>query len=224
MKALKYGIPLAIFIGLCVFLALGLTKDPRKVPSPFIGKPAPQFTLGELHNPEKAFSPEQMKGQVWLLNVWASWCAACRVEHPLLNDVSRRGVVPIVGLNYKDQRPDAQRWLQQFGDPYRLSVWDIDGKVADLITRWADCVFFIDKKVRVLEEQGGFGKKERKAIEAVKGARFLFTESSPTHPGGCRDIFGMLPMEIPLPRTNPWQAFMGAVAKSMETTTQEQGE
>ena len=156
MKALKYGIPLAVFIGLCVFLALGLTKDPRKVPSPFIGKPAPVFTLGELHNPEKAFSPEQMKGQVWLLNVWASWCAACRVEHPLLNDVSRRGVVPIVGLNYKDQRADAQRWLQQFGDPYRLSVWDIDGKVGiDYGVYGAPETFLIDKQGVIRFKQFG---------------------------------------------------------------------
>lgn len=146
MKALKYGIPLAVFLGLCVFLGLGLTKDPRQVPSPFIGKPAPVFTLEELHVPERRFSPEQMKGQVWMLNVWASWCASCRVEHPLLNEVSRKGIVPIVGLNYKDQRDDAKRWLQQFGDPYRLSVWDIDGKLGiDFGVYGAPETFVIDK-------------------------------------------------------------------------------
>ena len=120
MKALKFIIPLAIFVVLCVFLAIGLTKDPRKVPSPFIGKPAPAFTLAKLHEPEAKFSPEEMKGKVWLLNVWASWCVSCRVEHPVLNDMSRKGIVPIVGLNYKDARADATKWLQQHGDPYQL--------------------------------------------------------------------------------------------------------
>lgn len=156
MKALKYGIPLAIFLGLCVFLGLGLTRDPRKVPSPLIDKPAPVFTLSELHVPEKAFTPEQMKGQVWLLNVWASWCASCRVEHPLLNEVSRKGIVPIVGLNYKDQREDAKRWLQQYGDPYRLSIWDIDGKVGiDFGVYGAPETFIIDKNGVIRYKQIG---------------------------------------------------------------------
>lgn len=147
MKTLKYVVPLAIFGILCVFLAVGLTKDPRKVPSPFIDKPAPAFTLAKLHEPEATFSPEQMKGKVWMLNIWASWCVSCRVEHPVLNDMSRKGIVPIVGLNYKDQRADATKWLQQHGDPYLLSAWDIDGKVGiDYGVYGAPETFVIDKQ------------------------------------------------------------------------------
>jgi cytochrome c biogenesis protein CcmG/thiol:disulfide interchange protein DsbE len=146
MKA-KYLVPLAIFAALCVFLAIGLTKDPRKVPSPFIDKPAPAFTLARLHDPEAKFSPEEMKGKVWLLNVWASWCVSCRVEHPVLNDMSRRGIVPIVGLNYKDARADATKWLGQHGNPYLLSVWDFDGKVGiDYGVYGAPETFVIDKQ------------------------------------------------------------------------------
>lgn len=156
MKSLKFIIPLGIFVALCVFLGIGLTKDPRIVPSPFIGKPAPAFTLSTLHDPQAMFSPEQMKGRVWLLNVWASWCPACKIEHPVLNDMSRRGIVPIVGLNYKDQRADAKRWLQQNGDPYQLSVWDIDGKVGiDYGVYGAPETFVIDKQGVIRYKQIG---------------------------------------------------------------------
>ena len=129
MKALRYLVPLAIFLGLVAFFAVGLTRDPRTVPSPFIDKPAPAFRLDRLDTPGVAFTPEEMKGKVWMLNVWASWCASCRIEHPLLVELSRSKAVPIVGLNYKDRREDALPWLAKFGDPYTLSAWDIDGKV-----------------------------------------------------------------------------------------------
>ena len=156
MKALKYIIPLGIFAVLCVFLGIGLTRDPRIVPSPFIGKPAPAFTLSALHDPQVTFSPEQMKGKVWLLNVWASWCPACKIEHPVLNDMSRRGIAPIVGLNYKDQRADAKRWLQQNGDPYQLSVWDFEGKVGiDYGVYGAPETFVIDKQGVIRYKQIG---------------------------------------------------------------------
>lgn len=156
MKALKYIVPLGVFVVLCVFLGIGLTRDPRIVPSPFIGKPAPGFTLTALHDPQVSFSPEQMKGKVWVLNVWASWCPACKIEHPVLNDMSRRGIVPIVGLNYKDQRADAKRWLQQNGDPYQLSVWDIDGKVGiDYGVYGAPETFVIDKQGVIRYKQIG---------------------------------------------------------------------
>jgi cytochrome c biogenesis protein CcmG/thiol:disulfide interchange protein DsbE len=156
VKALKYIVPLGVFVVLCVFLGIGLTRDPRIVPSPFIGKPAPGFTLTALHDPQVSFSPEQMKGKVWLLNVWASWCPACKIEHPVLNDMSRRGIVPIVGLNYKDQRADAKRWLQQNGDPYQLSVWDIDGKVGiDYGVYGAPETFVIDKQGVIRYKQIG---------------------------------------------------------------------
>jgi cytochrome c biogenesis protein CcmG, thiol:disulfide interchange protein DsbE len=129
VKALKFGLPLALFVGLVLFFAVGLTRDPREVPSPFIDKPAPLFKVEQLHEPARTFAPDDMRGKVWLLNVWASWCVSCRVEHPLLVDISRRGVVPIVGLNYKDQREDGKQWLARLGNPYVLSAYDLDGRV-----------------------------------------------------------------------------------------------
>src|SRR5690606_9503121 len=126
---MRYLLPLGIFAVLAAFLWVGLGLNPREVPSPFIGKPAPAFELAQLHDAGAKFSPQQMRGKVWLLNVWASWCAACRDEHPLLVDLARRNVVPIVGLNYKDQREDGIRWLRRFGDPYMLSVFDPEGGV-----------------------------------------------------------------------------------------------
>ncbi len=129
MRALKFIVPLAVFVLLAAFLAVGLTRDPREVPSPFIGKPAPGFTLEQLHDAKLAFTPADMKGKVWMLNVWASWCVSCRIEHPLLVEMSRRKVVPIVGLNYKDKRDEGMQWLAKFGNPYALSAFDADGKV-----------------------------------------------------------------------------------------------
>jgi cytochrome c biogenesis protein CcmG/thiol:disulfide interchange protein DsbE len=129
MKALKFGIPLVLFVALAIFFAVGLTRDPREVPSPFIDKPAPAFKLEQLHEASRGFAPEDMKGKVWLLNVWASWCVSCRVEHPLLVQMSRDHIVPIVGLNYKDKREDGVAWLTKFGNPYALSAFDQEGRV-----------------------------------------------------------------------------------------------
>lgn len=126
----KFLLPLALFVVLAVFLAVGLTRDPREVPSPLIKKPAPAFVLPQLSDPAKSFDSQEMRGRVWLLNVWASWCAACRDEHPVLLQLARTGVVPIYGLNYKDERRNALGWLEEFGDPYTLSVSDADGRVA----------------------------------------------------------------------------------------------
>jgi len=120
--------PLALFIVLVGFLAAGLKRDPSLVPSPLIGKPAPAFDLPRLAN-DARFSPKDMLGQVWIFNVWASWCVACREEHPVLVALAREKIVPIVGLNYKDQAADAQLWLQRHGDPYSLSAVDADGRV-----------------------------------------------------------------------------------------------
>ena len=156
MKALRFAIPLAIFIALAIFFAVGLTRDPREVPSPFIDKPAPAFKLAQLHEASRVFTPEDMKGKVWLLNVWASWCVSCRVEHPLLVELSRSKAVPIVGLNYKDRREDALPWLAKFGDPYTLSAWDIDGKVGiDYGVYGAPETFVIDKQGVIRHKQIG---------------------------------------------------------------------
>jgi cytochrome c biogenesis protein CcmG/thiol:disulfide interchange protein DsbE len=129
MKALRWFLPLAIFAVLVAFLWAGLARDPREVPSPLIGKAAPPFALEKLHEAGRKLGTDDMKGQVWLLNVWASWCVSCRVEHPLLMQLARANVVPIVGLDYKDKPEDGRAWLSQNGDPYRVSVVDRDGRV-----------------------------------------------------------------------------------------------
>jgi len=125
----RYLLPFALFVILVVFLGVGLKLNPREVPSPLVGKSAPQFELPQLHDAAKSFSQKDMAGKVWLLNVWASWCASCREEHPVLMELAKTGVVPIYGLNYKDKRNDGIAWLQRFGNPYALSAFDESGRV-----------------------------------------------------------------------------------------------
>lgn len=125
----RFLLPLAGFVVLVAFLGIGLTLNPREVPSPLIDRPVPAFRLAQLAQPDLGFSHKDMLGQVWLLNVWASWCVSCREEHPLLVELSRTRVVPVIGLNYKDKPPEARAWLRQFGDPYVLSATDLDGRV-----------------------------------------------------------------------------------------------
>lgn len=126
----KYAIPLAIFVVLVIFLAIGLGHDPHEVPSPLINKPAPAFQLPQLQDPTKTFSATEMRGKVWLLNVWATWCLPCREEHPVLVELSRSGAVPVYGLDYKDKREDALSLLAESGNPYLLCASDADGRVA----------------------------------------------------------------------------------------------
>ncbi len=163
----RFLIPLGIFLVLIVFLAIGLNRDPHEVPSPLVGKPAPEFRLVTLADPAKEFSPADMRGQVWLLNVWASWCVSCRAEHPLLVAFAKDGKLPVVGLNYKEVRGDggldakklapeqelaltrqrAGAWLAQHGNPYLLSVLDMDGRVGiDYGVYGVPETYLIDKK------------------------------------------------------------------------------
>ncbi len=143
----RYLLPLGLFVGLVALLAVGLNLNPREVPSPFIGKPAPQFTLPRLHRPEATVSPADFRGQVWLLNVWASWCVSCRAEHPVLNGLARSGEVILVGLNYKDARNDALQWLAERGDPYTVVAVDADGRVGiDWGVYGVPETFVIDKR------------------------------------------------------------------------------
>ena len=123
----KLGWTLGIFGALIVLLGIGLTLNPREVPSPLIGKPAPAFELPLLTDPGKRFSQKEMLGKVWVLNVWASWCAPCLVEHPQVTRLSR--AVPVVGLNYKDAREDAIPWLKRNGDPYVTTLQDPSGRI-----------------------------------------------------------------------------------------------
>ena len=128
MKA-KFLIPLALFGVLVVFLGVGLGLDPHEVPSPLVNKPAPAFKVPQLEQPELQVAAEDLKGQVWLFNVWASWCVACRQEHPVLMQFARQKLVPIVGLDYKDQRKDALAVLSRSGNPYDINAFDADGRV-----------------------------------------------------------------------------------------------
>ncbi len=129
MKSLRFLVPLFILFGLVWFLGTGLKLDPKEVPSPLIGKPAPGFALTRLDNADTTIRNTDMLGKVWMLNVWASWCAACRQEHPLLVEFARDRKLPIFGLNYKDERPAGLRWLANFGNPYDASLFDQDGRV-----------------------------------------------------------------------------------------------
>lgn len=124
----RFLIPLGIFIVLVGFLAVGLKLNPREVPSPLIGKPAPDFRLALLSDPAKQLSPADLRGKVWLFNVWASWCASCRQEHDLLLDLAKQGGVLIYGMDYKDQPGDAQAVLDRYGNPYVETVVDLDGR------------------------------------------------------------------------------------------------
>ncbi|MFL6663010.1 MAG: DsbE family thiol:disulfide interchange protein [Rhizobacter sp.] len=129
----RYLVPLGLFVALAVFLGVGLDRNPQELPSPLVGRIAPAFDLPRLEAaaaaPGERFTPADMKGRVWMLNVWASWCVSCRQEHPVLLEIAKRAVVPLVGLDYKDADPEARAWLAQHGNPYLLSAVDADGRV-----------------------------------------------------------------------------------------------
>ena len=144
---LKYLTPLFLFIILAVFLAIGLKLNPKEIPSPLIGRPVPDFSLPLLHIPEKKLGNYNLKGRVWLLNVWASWCVSCRAEHPLLNQLAKQKSVTIIGLNYKDEPENAKRWLKMLGNPYNSSVMDQDGRIGiDFGVYGVPETFVVDKK------------------------------------------------------------------------------
>jgi cytochrome c biogenesis protein CcmG/thiol:disulfide interchange protein DsbE len=127
---MRFVLPFGIFLALVALLGVGLTLNPREVPSPLVGKPAPSFSLPQLRAPDKTFSPNEMSGRVWILNVWASWCPPFLVEHPVITQLARIGIAPVVGLNYKDRPEDAIAWLKRNGDPFQLSASDIAGRIA----------------------------------------------------------------------------------------------
>jgi cytochrome c biogenesis protein CcmG/thiol:disulfide interchange protein DsbE len=156
LRFLRWSLPLAIFAVIVAFLFVGLFRDPREVPSPLIGKPAPAFALAQLHQPGKTLTTADMRGQVWLLNVWASWCVSCRVEHPLLIDLAKANVVPVIGLAYKDKPEDGLAWLAANGDPYKLSIVDRDGRVGiDFGVYGVPETFVIDKSGIIRYKQIG---------------------------------------------------------------------
>ena len=146
MRYLKFLLPMAVFAVIVGFLAMGLGLNPREVPSPLIGKPAPAFVLPRLDDASQTLSREDLLGKVWMLNVWASWCAPCREEHPLVIDIARRQLVAVYGLNYKDTGTAARGWLASLGNPYRATLVDADGRVGiDFGVYGVPETFVIDK-------------------------------------------------------------------------------
>ncbi|VAX07001.1 Cytochrome c-type biogenesis protein CcmG/DsbE, thiol:disulfide oxidoreductase [hydrothermal vent metagenome] len=125
----RHLIPLFVFLIMAGFLLKGLFMDPKFIPSVLVNKPVPEFNLPRLLVPEQTISNADLKGKVWMLNVWASWCVACRAEHPVLNEIARMKIVDIYGLNYKDAQWDAENWLKRLGDPYVANMVDKDGRI-----------------------------------------------------------------------------------------------
>ncbi len=147
MRLLKFLIPLSVFLVLVGFFAKGLYLDPREVPSPLIDKPAPEFALTRLDQPDATIRRADLLGKVWMLNVWASWCESCRDEHPYLVEFAKLKALPIYGLDYKDQRDPAQAWLAERGNPYDASLFDANGRVGiDFGVYGVPETFIIDKQ------------------------------------------------------------------------------
>jgi cytochrome c biogenesis protein CcmG/thiol:disulfide interchange protein DsbE len=130
MRTLKFIIPLLLFVLLGLALFKGLSLNPREVPSPLIGKPAPEFSLPSLHDATYPVSSGELLGQPWVLNVWGTWCGGCREEHDTLLAIARQKTVPIVGLNWKDDNAAAQQWLRKLGNPYAVVAEDREGRTA----------------------------------------------------------------------------------------------
>ncbi|MBI3154964.1 MAG: DsbE family thiol:disulfide interchange protein [Burkholderiales bacterium] len=152
----RYLIPLAVFVVLAGFLAVGLRLDPREVPSPLVGKPAPAFVLPRLEAPAARVARDELLGRPWVLNVWASWCVPCLAEHPLVTELARTTGVPVVGLNYKDKHEDATGWLARHGNPYAMVLVDRDGAVGiDYGVYGVPETFVVDKDGIIRHKQIG---------------------------------------------------------------------
>lgn len=173
----KRWVPLLVFAALASLLFVGVRRsadsDPSKIPSPLIGKQAPSFALPDFRAPDRVLSNADFLGAPWLLNVWGSWCPACRLEHPVITELARRGVVRVVGYNYKDEPADARRWLQQFGDPYETILLDRDGRRAiDWGIYGAPETFLIDARGIVVFKHVGpvdFDVVEREILPRLRG-------------------------------------------------------
>jgi len=153
---LKYLTPLALFVVMAIFLALGLNLNPRDIPSPLINQPAPDFSLPVLGQPGRILKKQDLKGSVWILNVWASWCGSCRQEHPIFNQLANKKLVTLIGLNYKDEADAAKQWLGQLGNPYDVSIMDQEGRTGiDYGVYGVPETFIIDKKGIVRHKHTG---------------------------------------------------------------------
>ena len=153
---MRFKLPFAIFIVLAIVLAFGLRRDPKVLPSALIDKPAPAIDLPLLHDSQQTLKVDGLRGQVWLLNVWASWCAPCRDELPVLMGLAGKDGVAIYGLNYKDKSDVARTWLQRYGNPYRGSAVDSDGRIGiDYGVYGVPETFVIDRAGRIRYRHAG---------------------------------------------------------------------
>ena len=165
-RVLRFGFlaPVAVFIALTVIFAYGLTRNARDIPSALIGKPVPEFTLPAVEGRMLGLSTADLRGEVSLLNVFASWCAECRREHPLFMRMQAENTVPIHGLNYKDKPEDAANWLDGLGDPYTRTGADLNGRVGiDLGVYGVPETFVIEKAGRIVHKH--IGALDREALE-----------------------------------------------------------
>jgi cytochrome c biogenesis protein CcmG, thiol:disulfide interchange protein DsbE len=126
----KFIVPFALFVVLGAFLYVGLQRDPSYVPSPLIGKQAPEFSLPSLQDPTYPVSSTDLKGRTWVFNVWGTWCGGCRQEHGVLMAIAKQNAVPLIGLDWKDDNAAAQQWLRELGNPYAAVASDAEGRVA----------------------------------------------------------------------------------------------
>lgn len=149
----KFLLPLLVFLVLVGVFIVGLTKDPSRIPSPLVGNPAPEYSLPSLHDPAQQSGSADFAGKTALVNIWATWCPGCRQEHPFLMELAAENTVPIYGLNWRDNRPDALQWLQALGDPYQTSAFDVDGRVGiDWGAYGAPETFLVDSNGNVVHK------------------------------------------------------------------------
>jgi len=149
----KFLLPLFAFLLLVGMFVIGLTKDPSRIPSPLLGNPAPEYALPSLQDPDVLVGSADFAGQVALVNIWATWCPGCRQEHGFLMELAAENAVPIFGLNWRDNRPDALQWLRNLGNPYETSAFDADGRVGiDWGAYGAPETFLVDKNGMVVHK------------------------------------------------------------------------
>lgn len=149
----KFLLPLLAFLLLVGMFVIGLTKDPSRIPSPLLGNPAPEYALPSLQNPDVQVGSADFAGQVALVNIWATWCPGCRQEHGFLMELAAENALPIYGLNWRDNRPDALQWLRTLGNPYATSAFDADGRVGiDWGAYGAPETFLVDKNGMVVHK------------------------------------------------------------------------
>ena len=178
---MRFAVPLGVFVLMVGLLGYGLTLDPKKVPSPLIDKQAPDFNLPVLGADGVSLTRQQMLGQVWVLNVWASWCVSCRAEHEVIGELAAKKIVPVIGLNYKDAPENAMKWLEQLGNPYVLSISDIEGRTGiDWGVYGVPETFIIDSQGRIRYKHIGPVTMQSLNAEVLPALEEIRATSSPS--------------------------------------------